>query len=93
MAKYQHYQIQNGDDAPFSFKVKVGSRFAETWNALLKGPVPAPALTRRSDHILNFRKAGVHIETEFVKQKEEGRQKFGVYHLKSRVIPVTGEAA
>lgn len=85
MAKYKHFKITNDGDDPFTFKVKAGSRFEETWEKLLRGPVPAPALTRRSDHIFHFRKSGVAIETEFIRQSAEGPEKYGVYHLRSRV--------
>ena len=84
------YQIRNGDDAPFIYAVKPGSRIHESLEALRKGPLPAPAYTRRSDHILHLRRAGLLIETEFRQQAEDSEYKFGVYHLKSVVVPVSG---
>jgi hypothetical protein len=88
MTKKAAYQIQNGDDAPFIYAVKRGTRIHESLEALIKGPLPAPAYTRRSDHILHLRRAGLLIETEFKKQSEDSEYKYGVYHLKSAVVPV-----
>jgi hypothetical protein len=90
MANYRHYRIENEGQEPFIHRVKEGSRYLETWLKLMAGPVPAPALTRRSDHILKFRKAGVWIETEFRSQRSDGHEKFGLYHLRSKVTPVSG---
>jgi len=83
------YKIQNGDADPFIYSVKPGSRIHESLEALRKGPLPAPAYTRRSDHILHLRRAGLHIETEFKPQREDSEHKYGVYHLKSTVVPVS----
>lgn len=79
------YQIQNGDDAPFVYAVKSGSRIQETLEALRKGPVPAPAYTRRSDHVFRMRSEGLLIETEFRPQSDESHERYGVYTLLSRV--------
>ena len=79
------YQIQNGDDAPFVYAVKSGSRIQETLEALRKGPVPAPAFTRRSDHVFRMRSEGLRIETEFRPQSDESHERYGVYTLLSRV--------
>ncbi|MGR3702295.1 MAG: hypothetical protein ACU0A4_09425 [Paracoccaceae bacterium] len=89
MTKKATYQIRNGDDAPFIYSVKPGTRIHESLEALIKGPLPAPAYTRRSDHILHLRRSGLLIETEFRKQAEDSEHKFGVYHLKSVVVPVS----
>jgi len=83
------YQIRNGENPPFIYAVKPGSRIHESLEALRKGPLPAPAYTRRSDHILHLRRAGLLIETEFRQQAEDSEHKFGVYHLKSVVVPVS----
>ena len=83
------YQIQNGDNPPFVYAVKPGSRIHQTLEALRKGPVPAPAYTRRSDHVFRMRSEGLLIETEFRQQAEDSEHKFGVYHLKSVVVPVS----
>lgn len=83
------YQIQNGDNPPFVYAVKPGSRIHQTLEALRKGPVPAPAYTRRSDHVFRMRCEGLLIETEFRQQAEDSEHKFGVYHLKSVVVPVS----
>ena len=88
MTKYRQFMIENEGQKPFTFKVKDGSRFHQTWKGLLTGPVPAPSLTRVSAHILTFRQAGVQIETEMRKQKDEGQKRYGVYHLKSKVPPL-----
>ena len=88
MSSKAKYQITNGEDAPFTFSVKSGSRIHETFEALRKGPVPAPAYTRRSDHVFRLRSEGIDIETEFRKQRDEGQERFGVYHLKSKVAPI-----
>ena len=65
----------------------------ETFNKLLNGPVPAPALTRRSHHIFRLRKQGFLIETEMREKKRGGSELYGVYHLLSKVSKVdeTGE--
>lgn len=84
------YKVQNGENEPFIYTVKPGSRIHESLEALRRGPLPAPAYTRRSDHILHLRRAGLLIETEFRKQKEDSEHRYGVYHLKSAVMPVSG---
>ncbi len=83
------YKIQNGDNEPFVFTVKPGSRIHESLEALRRGPLPAPAYTRRSDHILHLRRAGLLIETEIRRQAEDSEYKYGVYHLVSVVLPVS----
>ncbi len=85
---YLAYEVQNGEGDPFTFRIKANSRYMETFNRLLKGPLPAPALTRRSDHIFVFRKAGLLIETEMREQAKDGNERYGVYHLRSKVRPV-----
>ena len=92
MSSYKHFKILNEGSNPFTFKIKDGSRYLETWWKLRAGQVPAPALTRRSDHILKFRQAGVLIETEMRKQADDGRERFGIYHLKSVVTLIPGVA-
>ncbi len=89
MTRKATYQIRNGDNPPFVYAVKPGSRIHESLEALRKGPLPAPAYTRRSDHILHLRRAGLLIETEFRPQAEDSEHKYGVYHLKSVVVPVS----
>jgi hypothetical protein len=92
MSSYKHFKIQNEGSNPFTFKIKAGSRCLETWDKLRSGPVPAPALTRRSDHILHFRQSGVLIETEMRKQPDNSQERFGIYHLKS-VVTLIAEGA
>lgn len=83
------YEIRNGENPPFVYAVKPGSRIHQTLEALRKGPVPAPAYTRRSDHVFRMRSEGILIETEFRQQAEDSEHKFGIYHLKSVVVPVS----
>ena len=92
MKNRKSFQIDNGDGQPFSIQLKAGSRICDTFEALLRGPVPAPAFTRRSDHVFRLRREGVMIETEFRKQHEAEQERYGVYHLKSRVRPLQSEA-
>lgn len=89
---YLAYEVQNGEGEPFTFRIKAHSRYMETFTRLLHGPVPAPALTRRSDHIFVFRKAGLIIETEMREQRKNGNERYGVYHLRSKIRPIQAEA-
>lgn len=85
------FEVHNEDQEPFTI-VETG-RVLETLQALMGGPVKAPAYTRRSDHVFRLRQKGVVIETELRKQKEDGAERYGVYHLKSKVVPVVEVAA
>lgn len=85
MTKRNQYQITNDGAAPFVVSLKPGSRIEDTLKDLMRGPVPAPSLRRVSDHVFRLRSEGVVIETEFRSQDDEGQERFGVYHLKSRV--------
>lgn len=89
MSSKAKYQVQNGDDAPFIYSVKSGSRIQETLEALRKGPVPAPAFTRRSDHVFRMRSEGLRIETEFRPQSDDSHERYGVYTLLSRVSRIS----
>ena len=80
------YKITNEGQKPFAITPK--GRILKTFNNLRNGPVLAPALTRRSDHIFRLRKLGVQIGTEMHKQKQEGSVRYGVYHLLSKVSKV-----
>ena len=86
--KLTTFKISNEGHVPFTITPK--GRILETFDKLRKGPVPAPALTRRSDHIFRLRKLGVQIETEMREQKQEGSERYGVYHLISKVSKVEG---
>lgn len=81
------FEVQNPDGRRFTFTTKTGGRIYDSLQALMKGPLPAPSKRRVSDHILKMREAGICIETEMRDQAEEGQEKYGVYHLKSRVTP------
>jgi len=80
------FEIRNEGNAPFIIAPK--GKILETFTKLRTGPVPAPALTRRSDHIFRLRKLGVQIKTEMREQKREGSERYGVYHLLSKVSKV-----
>lgn len=90
MSSKTKYQIINGEEAPFTYSVKQGSRIHQTLEALRKGPVPAPAYTRRSDHVFRMRGEGLVIETEFHQQSDDGQERYGVYTLVSTVTPMLG---
>ncbi|MBL4872424.1 MAG: hypothetical protein JKY41_03290 [Rhodobacteraceae bacterium] len=83
---YTTYKITNEGHKPFTITPK--GRILETFNKLRNGPVLAPALTRRSDHIFRLRKLGVLIETEMREQKQNGSERYGVYHLLSKISKV-----
>lgn len=87
------YQIQNGDGKPFMFSTKTKGRIHDSLEALRRGPLPAPSKRRVSDHILKLRQAGIQIETEMHKQKDDSHELFGVYYLKSKVTPIVEVAA
>ena len=80
------FKITNDGQEPFA--ITPTGRILETFDKLRNCPVPAPALTRRSDHIFRLRKLGVLIETEMREQKQEGSERYGVYHLLSKVSKV-----
>lgn len=86
MNKQAAFLIENQGSEPF--KITECGRVLETLNALRNGEVPPPAYTRRSDHVFRLRQKGVCIETEMRRQKLEGRQRFGVYHLNFRITQV-----
>lgn len=79
------YWIQSGDNATFVYAVKSGSRIRETLEARRKGLMPAPAFTRRSDHVFRISCEGLSVETEYRPQSDESHESYGVYKLLSSV--------
>jgi hypothetical protein len=84
----QTYHIDNGTNAPLTYRVKIGSRVHASLEALRHGPLLAPSPIRRSEHIRQFREAGMLIDTEMRDQYAREGQ-YGVYHLRSTVTPAT----
>jgi hypothetical protein len=88
----QTYHIDNGTDAPLTYRVKIGSRMHTSLEELRRGPLLAPSPIRRSEHIRQFRNAGMLIDTEMRDQHACDGQ-YGVYHLRSTVTPATTRGA
>ena len=88
----QTYHIKTGDGGPLTYCVSVGSRLHTSLAALRRGPLLAPSPISRSEHIRQFRVAGMVIDTEMRDQRDTvGR--YGVYHLRSTVTPATRGAS
>lgn len=80
------YIIENGTDNSHLYRVRIGGRIHRSLEALRAGPLQAPSPIRRSEHIRQFREAGMLIDTE-MREQHDGQGQYGVYHLRSTVTP------
>ena len=82
------YKIDREDGNERTIHFRAGTRIDDTLRALIKGPLLAPSLRRVSDHIFRLRQQGILIDTEYREQHEQGMQRYGVYHLRTKIVPV-----
>lgn len=87
------YRVTDPDQEPREITVSKHRR--QVLEGLMQGPIYAASYCRLSDQVLPLRRDGsVDIKCEmYTKDKETGRQKYGVYFLQSRVERIKHEVA
>ena len=87
------FEIRNGDQE--TIMVTVSKHQRQVLEGLMEHPIYAASYCRISDQVAMLRELGIDIETKMYRNDPEtGRQRYGVYFLKSKVIRISlGEVA
>lgn len=75
-------------------EIVVSNNQRRVLEGLMRGPIFAASYCRLSDQVLPLRRDhGVNIECEMHRNDAEtGRERYGIYHLRSQVKRMDGEA-